>query len=1010
MWLSIAGAFLPAILSPARAQKSQKSFGIDKRVPWTTSRISGSPEPPPPYRVERAFPGLSFVNPLLMERAPGSNRLFVGEHAGKIYSFPNDPKCSKADLFLDLTTELSAWKKMAAAKGINAVYGLAFHPDFARNRYCYICYVLDSKDGKQLENGTRLSRFEVTRTDPPRCLPATEKVILTWLAGGHNGGDLKFSKEGYLYISTGDGADPNPPDSRDTGQDISDLLSSMLRIDVNRSEGGKAYAVPADNPFVKTPNARPEIWAYGFRNPWRMSVDSATGDLWVGDVGWELWEMIYRVERGGNYGWSVKEGPQFVRPNSRRGPTPILPPVLAFPHTEAASITGGYVYHGKKLKGLQGAYICGDWVTRKLWALRSEGDRLISHKEIAQGGQRIVAFGEDNSGELYFLDYNEKGGIYQLVPNQVVQPSAAFPQTLSETGLFSSLKNLAPAPGVIPFSVNAEQWQDHARAERHLGLPGQTTVRIYDQPVPIPETYYTATVLFPKDGVLAKTISLEMEHGNPQTRRHLETQILHFDGTAWKGYTYQWNDDQTDAALVPAAGLDRSIVVKDARAPGGRRQQTWHFHGRAECLQCHNPWAGHLLAFTPRQIDREHRYGDVTDQQMRTLTHIGAVSLLGKEPSQPYRPSKDQTAKLVNPYDQAGNLPERARSYLQVNCAHCHQFGAGGTAEIDLSFSAELKATHTLGIRPNQGTFEIPGALLIAAGDPYRSVLYYRMCKLGGGRMPHRGSDVVDEDGLRIIHDWISSLRPAASDTPAIRKDEKPLIGRLCLPNEARGKEQAGVIERLLSNTSSALHLLRAIDDRRLPPSLTGQIVRTAMARPDSQVKDLFERFVPDEQRAKRLGAIIKPEQILALKGDPSKGKELFQSTATQCVNCHRINGTGSTLGPDLSAIGKKYSRAQILESILEPSRSIDPAYVTYLAETKDGQVHTGLLARKTEHEVILKKVGDKEIHIPADKLAALMPQKTSLMPELLLRDLTAQQVADLLEFLATSSPSRREP
>ena len=156
------------------------------------------------------------------------------------------------------------------------------------------------------------------------------------------------------------------------------------------------------------------------------------------------------------------------------------------------------------------------------------------------------------------------------------------------------------------------------------------------------------------------------------------------------------------------------------------------------------------------------------------------------------------------------------------------------------------------------------------------------------------------------------------------------------------------------------------------------------------------------DQRVKRLGNVIKPEQILKLKGNAARGKDLFFKTAgTQCINCHRIAGAGSTLGPDLSDIGKKYSRAQILESILDPSKSIDPKYVMYLAETRDGQVHTGLLARRNAEEVVLKNAGDKEIRIPVNKLATLAPQKTSLMPELLLRDLTAEQVADLLEFLA---------
>src|SRR4029079_11329337 len=146
--------------------------------------------------------------------------------------------------------------------------------------------------------------------------PASEAVLITWPSGGHNGGSLQFGRDGYLYISTGDGAGPNPPDPLKTGQDVSDLLSSVLRIDVDRPAGGKPCRVPDDNPLVNTAGARPEIWAYGFRNPWRMSFDSTTGALWVGDVGWELWEMIYSVERGGNYGWRVTEGGREERQTS----------------------------------------------------------------------------------------------------------------------------------------------------------------------------------------------------------------------------------------------------------------------------------------------------------------------------------------------------------------------------------------------------------------------------------------------------------------------------------------------------------------------------------------------------------------------------------------------------------------------------------------------------------------------------------------------------------------------
>ncbi len=196
--------------------------------------------------------------------------------------------------------------------------------------------------------------------------------------------------------------------------------------------------------------------------------------------------------------------------------------------------------------------------------------------------------------------------------------------------------------------------------------------------------------------------------------------------------------------------------------------------------------------------------------------------------------------------------------------------------------------------------------------------------------------------------------------------------------------------------------LANAIGDDELADGVRDQVLAAAMALANSQVRDLFERFVPDEQRPKRLGSAVKPEQILKGKGNAERGRELFfKSAGLQCANCHRIAGTGSTLGPDLSDIGKKYTRAQILESILDPSKFIDPKYVTYLVETNDGKVYSGLLGAKTDKEVVLKMAGDKEVRLPANTVSALVPQQKSLMPELLLRDVTLEQAADLLEFLA---------
>ena len=445
------------------------------RTPWTTSRVVGSPDPPPPFKVVRAFPNLKFVHPLLMARAPGSDRLFVGEQAGVLYSFQDKPD-AKAELFFDLRKEIKTIPLLKDAKSVEAVYGLTFHPDFEKNRQCFVCYTLRSKKQQpNLPDGTRVSRFTVTKADPPRIDPASEEIVITFLQGGHNGGDIHFGNDGMLYISTGDAASPNPPDPFNTGQDISDLLSSILRIDVDHKDEGKNYAVPKDNPFVKMKDARPEVWAYGLRNPWRMSFDRLTGELFVGDVGWELWESVHRVEKGGNYGWSAMEGPQPIKPQ-KVGPTPIRPALIELPHTIACSVTGGLVYRGKKFPELRGAYVFGDWETRRLWAARFEGDRTKEMPEIARPSVRIVAFGEDKEGELYFLDY-DGGTVHTIERNKGETKNDDFPTKLSSTGLFASVKDQAPAAGVYPFAVNSRQWQDGATASEHCGRLPRRVVR-----------------------------------------------------------------------------------------------------------------------------------------------------------------------------------------------------------------------------------------------------------------------------------------------------------------------------------------------------------------------------------------------------------------------------------------------------------------------------------------------------------------------------------------------------
>lgn len=935
------------------------------RVPWTTSKVAGSPEPPPPYKAVRAFPEAKFEKPLLMVRCPGSDRLFISEQSGALYSLKNEPK-AKPELCIDLKSSISTLAQTPNARQVESLYGLAFHPDYATNRQCFVCYTLSGSGpgSRNLPEGTRVSRFTMLNTEPPRIDPASEQIVLTFLQGGHNGGDLHFGPDRMLYISTGDAASPNPPDPSDTGQDISDLLSSILRIDIDRHDPGKFYAVPPDNPFVTLAGARPEVWAYGFRNPWRMSFDRQTGELFVGDVGWELWELVHRVEKGGNYGWSAMEGPQPVKPE-KIGPTPIQPPLLPLPHTEGASVTGGYIYRGKKLPELVGAYIFGDWETRRLWAARFEGDRVTERIELIKPNIRVSAFGEDHAGEIYFLDH-DTGFVHTLERSAANTTTSTFPRKLSDTGIFAATADQKPSPGVLPYQINSRQWQDGATAEHWIGLPGDASIKLYAQPKPIPGMVYwhNFRMHFPEGTVLTKTISW---HG-----RRLETQILHYDDADWQPYTYAWRQDQTDADLVPNDGDEIEVEA-------GGEKLNWPLHSRSQCRLCHSSWSEYALGFQPEQLNRP---ASGTPNQLITFGELGLIQRIGAD-NKPLptfdEPSAAKERKLVDPYDTSKPLEDRARSYLHANCGHCHAFGGGGAVALRLQYPVKVAEMDAVNIRPTRGDLGLPDACLIKPGDPAASTLYFRMAKFGRDRMPHLGSHQPDEAGLALIEQWIKSLGDPPASTAA----------------------PADNLEQQLSNPHQALPLARRLGRNEIENHQRTQLLTAVTRLPTSPLRDLFDGYLPGDASSRKLGSGPNPKRILALTGDPARGESLFWSTAVNCGTCHKIGDRGGAVGPELNSIGKQRTREELLESLLEPSRRIDPKYAAFVAQSSDGRILTGLVVSRTATEVILRDAQNKDIVLKADAVEHLRPARTSLMPEGQMASLTQEQAADLLAYLA---------
>jgi len=718
-------------------QPVRKAYGIEKRELWTTSKVKGSPEPPDPYQMQRTYPKLTFFEALEICQVPGKKAWVVAERPGKIYTFDTDPAKAEKKVVLDVK---------------HTVYGVVLHPKFQENGFIYLSEVPNGD--KETQDGSRVVRYTVDRATMTAD-PKTAKLILTWPNGGHNGGCLRFGPDGMLYLSTGDGS--GIADSLETGQNLGTVLGKILRIDVDHPDEGKGYSIPVDNPFAKRSGARGEIWCYGIRQSWKISFDTATGDLWAGEVGQDLWESVYLIQKGGNYGWSVSEGSHPFRPERKKGPTPILKPVVEHTHTEFRSLTGGFVYHGKKNPELQGAYIYGDFDTGRVWMLRYDkaADRVTDHKELAKTRLRIVAWGQDADGEVYALNFID-GGIYNLAPAPPApKAQAEFPRKLSETGLFADVKTLTPEKGLVPYSVNSELWSDGATKERFLAIPGTAKIEFETVTYPQPAPGSVPGWRFPDGTVLVKTFFLDTAAGK---RTRLETRLLvasRYGGTeeygdqVWNGYTYIWNDAQTDAELADIKGVDKEYSVK---AAGGDKKQNWHFPSRAECTMCHTVTAKYALGVNTAQMNKDHDYGGVVANQLATLEHLGIFDR--KLPKPP-----EQLEKLADYRDTKADLDARARAYLHANCSHCHRKWGGGNAEFQLLSTLPLKDLGVIDVKPGQGTFDLKDPRILVPGDPDRSLIHHRMTRLGLGRMPHIASNVVDDEAVKLIRDWIKVMR-----------------------------------------------------------------------------------------------------------------------------------------------------------------------------------------------------------------------------------------------------------
>lgn len=588
----------------------------------------------------------------------------------------------------------------------------AFHPDYATNGYAFVTYTATDAT---LGLVKRLSRFE--STDGGRTLDmATEKILLNHAQQNfdHNGGHIAFGPDSYLYFSTGDDA----PGDFERARHVTltdNLFGKILRLDVN-VDAGVPYAIPADNPFVLS-GGLPEIYAYGFRNPWQFSFDRETGELWLGDVGQDTWEEINLVQAGGFYGWPYHEGSDCFFGSAADCEIPHVAPLYAYTGG-VNSISGGYVYRGAAIPSLVGKYLYGDFVSGQVSAY----DRISGSSQNIPGGQNegdVVSWTEDNAGELYVL-HLYSGQVQKLVAAQE-GGVGDFPALLTQTGCFEENDPTSVVSGVIPYHVAQPFWADGAEKERYFAIPDGTTIELDAE----------GDWVFPPGAVTIKNF------------RHngllFETRFLvrHSNGD-YSGYTYEWNSEQTQANLVPSEGKHRSLVGLE-----------WDYPSRSQCFTCHTSSDQFNLGPQTRQLNIDKFYPATgrTGNQLLSLDSVGVLS---------------GNVSTMEPFpslaDAEAPLQQRAEAYLHVNCSSCHQPGGSGGGTMDARVSTPFANKGLCNAPATFGTLGEVAPILVRPGDAINSELWARMSSRTASSMPPLGSEVVDSVGANLLAAWIDSM------------------------------------------------------------------------------------------------------------------------------------------------------------------------------------------------------------------------------------------------------------
>lgn len=680
--------------------------------------------------------------------------LYIAVKPGVVYRIENihqpEPK-----VFLDLS-DRTIWET-----GESGLHSLAFHPNYGENGYFYVFYSTTATSPQGVGEHDRLARFQVSAADPSQADPESEVPMIQQyrLISLHHAGDLKFGPDGYLYLGLGDASSHN--DYLGNSQRIDkNFHAGILRLDVDEAPdnllpnphpgvlGG--YRIPKDNPFIEIDvfNGKPvdpeqvrtEFYAVGLRNPWKMSFDPVTSDLYAIDTGGDLQEEVNLIQKGGNYGWAIMEGDAVLKPDQLAEiPEPsLLPPSLLYEHNRGnTAITAGLLYRGDKFPEFDGKFIFADWggnigVYQPGPAPQRE-IQWIARQTLVTDISLLPA-----TGDILFSDLLT-GRILQLLPPVVLGSNP--PDKLSETGVFQDTQRLILAEAFVPYELNHPFWSDDAIKQRWVSTNAE------NEPV---QAFADRSWQIPQGTVFVKHFEMEMRTGDPDSRRRLETRLLMKTADSVYGVTYRWDEDNEDAHLVPDSGLEEEIWITDP--DGTSHSQTWLYPSRTECLDCHTEVGGHALGFSTPQINRSTEIHGTRENQLLRLIETGSIQ--GEvEPDGGW-------PRYVDIDDTFHSVEYRVRSYLAANCASCHQPGGPTLSTWDARLTTPTDQMQLINHNVQVYSFW-NNHRLVDPGVSERSMLPMRLSSLGSFYMPPTGSFKVNTQGMNLVKEWVDDFIPS---------------------------------------------------------------------------------------------------------------------------------------------------------------------------------------------------------------------------------------------------------